>query len=221
MDYANRPLSELAISLPMATEIFRRARLDFCCGGKQTLKDACVEKNIDVSGIIEQLARLDTNTRNDLKELPPAELVAYIVERYHQDLRKRLPELVALAQKVERVHADHFARPQGLTDLLQGIQEEMLLHMMKEENVLFPMIEAGRGALAFMPVRVMMSEHESHGHQLERLRRLTADFTPPEGACATWKALYTGLEKLEEELMEHIHLENNILFPTALANQGT
>ena len=94
------------------------------------------------------------------------------------------------------------------------------MHMMKEENVLFPLIDAGRGSMALMPVKVMTSEHESHGQQLEVLHHMTKDFVPPQDACPTWKSLYRGLEKLEEELMEHIHLENNILFPSALTQKG-
>ena len=123
-------------------------------------------------------------------------------------------EAVAYA---ERVHAGNSDCPNGLHKLLKNFHEEMLMHMMKEENVLFPLIEAGRGNMAMMPVKVMTSEHDSHGLQLEEIHRLTSDFNPPADACTTWRSLYKGLEKLEEELMDHIHLENNILFPRALA----
>ncbi len=216
MQIADQQLSELAITLPMATEIFRKNRLDFCCGGKQTLREACEKRKIDLNSMVKQLEGLTKKSGPTYEEMPLDEMTAYIVDRYHNDLRRRFPELLALAQKVEQVHGDHANCPVGLFALLNDMHKEMLMHMMKEENVLFPMIQNGAGHNAFMPIKVMNAEHESHGQQLEEAHRLTSDFTPPEGACGTWRALYSGLEKLEEEIMEHIHLENNILFPRAL-----
>lgn len=220
MNYADRLLSDLALSVPMVTEVFRKNRLDFCCGGKQTLKEACEKKSVNLDVIIEELKKLESK-KNETSEVRPLhELTAFIVERYHNDLRRRLPELMFLAQKVEKVHADHEACPHGLNQLLKNFYEEMLMHMMKEENVLFPLINSGRGNMAQMPVKVMTSEHDSHGRELEKIHELTSSFNPPPHACTTWRSLYKGLEKLEEELMEHIHLENNILFPRALNQTG-
>lgn len=216
MNFSDQPLAELAISIPMSTELFRKHRLDFCCGGKQTLREACEKKSLQLDQIVTELKKLSSSKKPD-EERSLKELVGFIVERYHEDLRRRLPELLLLAQKVERVHADHEACPTGLSELMKVLQDEMFMHMMKEENVLFPMISSGRGMLAQMPVKIMSIEHDSHGRQLDELHRLTSDFNPPADACATWRALYKGLEKLEEELMDHIHLENNILFPRALA----
>lgn len=215
MNYADRYLSELAISIPMVTELFRKKRLDFCCGGKQTLKEACAKKNIPLALIIEELKQFEA-VETKVSEIPYVEMPKFIVKRYHDDLRRRLPELILLAAKVERVHSDHVACPHGLENFLKNFSQEMIFHMMKEENVLFPMIESGRGNMAKMPVKVMTSEHDSHGKQLEELHRISNDFIPPKDACATWRSLYAGLEILEKELMEHIHLENNILFPWAL-----
>ena len=216
MNYADQPLAELAISIPMSTELFRKHRLDFCCGGKQTLKAACAEKSIQVEQIILELQKLDTEKKLEANQTLK-ELVPYIITRYHEDLRKRFPELITLAEKVERVHMTHPSCPHGLTDFLRLFMNEMFLHMLKEENVLFPLIVSGRGQLALMPIKVMSLEHDSHGKQLEELHSLTNDFNPPIAACATWCALYSGLSKLEEELMNHIHLENHVLFPRALA----
>lgn len=216
MNYADQLLSDLAISIPMVTELFRKNRLDFCCGGKQTLKEACEKKQLDLNSIINELIKLQKSETNKFQELPLDELTSYIVNRYHDDLRRRIPELVSLAQKVERVHSDHISCPHGLAAMLGEFYKDMLMHMMKEENVLFPLIESGRGSMAMMPIKVMTHEHDTHGTQLEKLHQLTSDFRPPEHACTTWRALYKGLEKLEEELMDHIHLENNILFPRAL-----
>lgn len=218
MNYADQYLSELAIKIPMATEVFRQHRLDFCCGGKQTLKDACEKKHIDLTKVISELSLLEKKD-NIFEEMPLSELTHYIIRRYHEDLRRRIPELMTLAQKVETVHRDHPSCPTGLHQILNEFYANMLLHMMKEENVLFPLIDSGRGEMAHMPVKVMTMEHDSHGRELEAIRAKTNDLVPPTGACTTWRALYQGLLKLEEELMDHIHLENNILFPNAL-NQG-
>lgn len=216
MSYADQTLADLAINIPMATELFRKHRLDFCCAGKQTLKDACDKKSIQLQQITDELELLGSKKMPEA-DLPLKDLVPFIIERFHEDLRKRIPELVKLADKVERVHAEDDKCPTGLTQLLMQVQNEMFLHMLKEENVLFPLIISGRGSLAMMPIKVMGIEHEAHGKQLEDLRALTFDFTAPENACPTWRALYKGLEKLEEELMSHIHLENHVLFPRALS----
>lgn len=216
MNYADQLLSELAIKLPMATEIFRQRRLDFCCGGKQTLRDACEKKQLSLDEVVSELRKLNIETENEFSKMPLNEITQFIKDRYHDDLRRRIPELVFLSQKVERVHQDHPAVPKGLTEFLESFQADMFLHMMKEENVLFPLIDSGRGHMALMPVKVMTSEHDSHGRELEKMRSLAFDLVPPADACATWQALYRGLLKLEEELMDHIHLENNILFPRAL-----
>lgn len=219
MNYEDQFLGELAIKIPMATEIFRKHRLDFCCGGKQTLKEACEKKQINLESIVTELGHLEEK-ENFFEGMPLPALTQFIVKRYHEDLRKRIPELLQLAKKVEAVHADHPLAPKGLFDVLSEFHANMLLHMMKEENVLFPLIESGRGSMAMMPVKVMTLEHDSHGRELELIRSKTNDLIPPEDACTTWKALYKGLQKLEEELMDHIHLENNILFPNALNQQG-
>jgi regulator of cell morphogenesis and NO signaling len=216
MSFADKQLSELAINIPMATELFRRHRLDFCCGGKQTLREACEKRNINVLEFEKLLDSLISKESEGTKNLPLSEMTEFIVKRYHEDLRKRIPELITLAEKVERVHTDHPACPRGLNELLTNMLNELESHMFKEENILFPMIRAGQGPRAIMPVQVMNQEHDAHGRQLDEVHRLTSDFNPPEGACGTWRALYAGLEKLEEELMDHIHLENNILFPRAL-----
>ena len=217
MLYAEKSLSDLAIALPMATEIFRKNKLDFCCGGRQTLKEACEKKQLSLESIMKQLEELKAEKILDSKECDPGKITEFIEERYHADLRKRLPELITLAKRVEQVHADHPSCPNGLSNLLDNFFADMSMHMQKEEGILFPLIRQGNGMMASMPIQVMMSEHESHGFELNQIHLLTNDFHPPEGACGTWRALYSGLDKFEAELMEHIHLENNILFPRVLA----
>jgi regulator of cell morphogenesis and NO signaling len=149
----------------------------------------------------------------ELKKQSPSELADFIVDEYHETLRRDLPTLIDAAYKVERVHAGKADVPVGLGDLLSGFWEEMQCHMMKEEHVLFPMLRRGlHGAQVHMPIRVMEQEHDEHNEKLRRIRKLTRDYSPPPQACATWTRLYEALADLEVDLKEHIHLESDILF---------
>lgn len=215
---ANETLGHIATVHPESTLVFLRHRLDFCCGGGQKLGDACRAAGLDPEAIIEEISA-ETVTQSperwDTKPLP--ELIEFILTRYHEPLRVDLPALIEAARRVERVHAKKASCPHGLASQIEQLDAEVRQHLSKEEQVLFPAIAAGRGgAQVQMPIRVMMQEHDDHGAGLQRLRELATGFEPPPEACATWRALYAGLAKLESELMEHIHLENNILFPRAL-----
>jgi len=149
-------------------------------------------------------------------ERPLTELIDFILERFHAPLRSDLPALVELAKKVEDVHAGKPSCPRGIAQHLAHVLVEVEIHLAKEERILFPLIRAGRGPTALMPIKVMMQEHEDHGVNLRRTRALTGDLAAPPEACASWRSLYQGLAQLEADLMEHIHLENNVLFPRAL-----
>lgn len=212
------PLADIARRQPSATRVFMRHHLDFCCGGRRTLAEACARAGLDAAAIERELAAEAATPTDVTWELKPqAELIDHIIAHYHDALRRDLPPLIAAARKVERVHADKPAVPSGLADELDVFWAEMQSHMLKEEQVLFPMLGRGvRGPHVHMPVRVMEDEHDAHGEHLARIRELAFDFAAPEHACATWRALYNGLEHLEQELMQHIHLENNVLFPRAL-----
>jgi regulator of cell morphogenesis and NO signaling len=148
---------------------------------------------------------------------PLEELVQHILERYHAPLREELPRLLALAQRVEQVHAGKPGCPVGLSDHLAGMHPFVEAHLRKEEEILFPLILSAHRRRAAMPVQVMRDEHEEHGNALRRIRALTDDLRLPDDACATWRELYRSLGQLEVDLIEHIHLENNILFPRALS----
>lgn len=215
---ANDTLGQVATTHPSSTLVFLRHRLDFCCGGGQKLVDACRAAGLDPAAVIAEIAADDATTspeRWDTKPLP--DLIDFILVRYHEPLRADLSALIEAARKVERVHAQKASCPHGLAAQLEQLDAEVRQHLGKEEQVLFPAIRSGNGgAHVHMPVRVMMQEHDDHGASLGRIRELATDFSPPAEACATWRALYAGLEKLESDLMEHIHLENNVLFPRAL-----
>ena len=208
----DQPIGQIAVALPGATAIFRRLKLDFCCGGQISLRQAALDKQIDLSTLVQELAALD---RSD--DAPPAgtspELIDHILERYHAVHREQLPELIRMARRVEAVHRDHPAVPTGLADLLEQAQVELLDHMEKEEQIIFPNLRAGGTAMIAYPIGVMRQEHTSHGEMLEHLMGMTQDATPPDGACNTWRALYAGIAQLHDDLINHIHLENNVLFP--------
>ncbi|MCC2597671.1 hemerythrin domain-containing protein [Pusillimonas sp. MFBS29] len=140
------------------------------------------------------------------------DLVAYIVKRFHERHREELPELIRLARKVEHVHASNQACPAGLADVLEGLQQALESHMLKEEQVLFPMLLKGMGALARGPVAVMRFEHDEQDQALAQIHQITNELTLPDGACGTWQLLYEGLKSFTEDLSEHIHLENDVLF---------
>lgn len=160
--------------------------------------------------------QLQNTSNKDWATASQAELVEHIVGRYHDALRRDMPALIEAARVVERTHAGTPAVPGGLADALEEFWGEMQQHMMKEEQVLFPMLVRGAcGSQVYMPVRVMEHEHDAHAITLARLRALTANYALPPQACATWRGLYAGLVTLEEELRQHMDLENNILFPRA------
>jgi regulator of cell morphogenesis and NO signaling len=221
MDRTTTSLGELAAQTPSATRVFMRHRLDFCCGGRRSLADACDRAGLDPAAILNELDREATrdNHVSGAAHLGQHELADHIESYYHAGLRRDLPPLVEAARKVERVHAGKPAVPAGLADVLAELYAEMESHMAKEERILFPMIRRGtRSEAVYMPVRMMEHEHDAHAEYLAKIRDLTGDLRIPEHACATWRALYHGLETLEADLMQHIHLENNVLF--ARATQG-
>lgn len=207
-------VGEIAAALPGATAAFRRFGLDFCCKGDVALEDSARRSGIEPDEVEQALAALDPSARGEApRETVP--LIAHILERYHEVHRRELPELVALARRVEAVHARHPDVPLGLADLLERMQNELCAHMRKEELILFPAMEraaATDGSLE-APISCMRHEHDDHGNNLRELEALSRDFILPAGACRTWQALYAGGAKLVDDVMEHIHLENNLLFP--------
>lgn len=209
-------LADLATTLPGASRVFHARGLDFCCHGARPLTDACAEKGLDATAILEEIQAVEAKDARRWDLAPLAELIDHIVGHYHARLRTEIPALIALADTVEHRHHDKPSCPRGLVAHLRQMHQAVLDHLLKEEQILFPMILAGRGRLAAPPIQVMEAEHDEHAVTLRRTRTLTADLVAPPEACATWQALYLRLTELEAELMEHIHLENNVLFRRAL-----
>ena len=215
----DRTLGELVTELPAAAKVLHQHGLDFCCGGKQSFAHACQAEGLDPEEIIREIEAQPSGSEKDVRwdQRPLEDVIQHILMTYHEPLKVEVPRLVDLAAKVEEVHADKPDCPNGLSKLLADIQLAVESHLAKEEQILFPLIIAGRGQTAHMPVQVMLHEHDDHGRNLRRIRELTHDFRLPKDACASWRELYRALGELAVELMDHIHLENNILFPRALA----
>ncbi|WP_440111259.1 iron-sulfur cluster repair protein YtfE [Acidovorax sp. BL-A-41-H1] len=209
---ADQQIGQLAVQIPGATAVFRRLKLDFCCGGQVSLAKAAADKGLDATAV---LAELQSLQRSDAvpDAATPTELIDHILVRYHEVHRQQLPELIRMARRVEAVHRDNPDVPVGLADHLETMQEELLSHMLKEEQVLFPMLKSGGKPFVGQPIGMMRTEHVDHGEALDKLNALTHDATPPQGACNTWRALYAGIAQLGDDLINHIHLENNVLFP--------
>ncbi len=213
-------VGKLAASHPAVTRVYHRYGIDFCCGGGKPLQTVCDEKGLDTQKLLAEIEQeLATNDAagKSWENEPLADLISHILATYHVPLKEELPRLEQMARKVVAAHGPR--DPERLAELLTvyiELKDELEVHMAKEEQILFPMIEHGRGAVANAPISVMEHEHESAGSALRRLRELSDNYTVPEDACTTWRALWHGLETLEGDMHQHIHLENNILFPRAL-----
>ncbi len=211
-DRAQQAIGQIAVNLPGSTAVFRRLKLDFCCGGQVPLKQACDSKGLPLDAVLAELASLERSSEAPATESSEA-MIDHILVRYHAVHREQLPELIRMARRVEAVHRESPDVPHGLAEHLETMEAELLDHMDKEEQVLFPMLQGDGQSLASGPIHVLREEHTGHGQMLERLMALTDDATPPTGACNTWRALYAGIAQLSDDLINHIHLENNLLFP--------
>ncbi len=225
-------LGEIAASDMRKALLLRQNSLDFCCGGKKTLKKACEEKGLDSSRLEEELAMIDKLGKGKhppYLEWKPDFLADYIVNTHHHYVRNRLPELKALSQKVAFKHGEVYLELLRIKELVELIDTEMQAHMVKEEKVLFPYVKA----LVFQkdldqtqfgcqfgtvqnPINMMEMEHEVVGEHMLEIRQLTRNYALPTSACKSFQLLYAVLEEFEEDLHLHVHLENNILFPKAL-----
>ncbi len=221
---AERTVGELVAERPGRSRVFQSFGIDFCCQGGTTLTEACRRKSVPLDTVIEQLQAEEVqpseNTTNPAK-LPIPELADYIVNRHHAFLKSELPRLQAMAHRVATVHGGHTPTLLRVYEVFNSLYLELDGHMMKEEQVLFPAIKvlaAGGEAMPLDgPIACMLREHDDAGADLAQLRKMTRGYEPPGDACNTYRALYAGLAELEEDLHRHIHLENSVLFPAAMA----
>jgi regulator of cell morphogenesis and NO signaling len=228
-------VADIATAAPATISVFQRHQIDFCCGGRVPLAQACAAKGLDTDTVLIDLrtSTAPAPAEPNWSDASLASLIQHIQQRFHLPLRAELPRLEAMLAKVVSRHGDHL--PGVLPPLqrtFQGLQAELLDHMLKEDRVLFPLIEsleagrplpAGIDAEAVLPpMAVMETEHASAGAALQQMRTLTDGYAPPEWACPTFRGLYYGLSPLEADMHVHVHLENNVLFPRAawLATRG-
>lgn len=230
----SRTIAEMVASDYRKAGVFNRFGIDFCCGGKKSLAQVCQEKNIDVDAVENALIQLDLKPASGIHwsfgEWSPAFLMDFIVNAHHAYVRAQLPKLLAFGEKVARTHGHAWPETIEIHRLVTEIDEELSAHMLKEEQVLFPalkkMFEAQKAIpMPFgsveNPIRMMESEHEDAGEAMRRIRRLSNDYAPPGGACNTFRVWYALLKEFEEDLHLHVHLENNILFPRAIALENS
>ncbi len=229
-------LGEIAAKDLRKAEVFKKYGLDFCCGGKKTVKEACAEKGIDVTKVEQELQVADKNPNTTASRPLPYNdwnldfLADYIVNTHHSYVKKTIPDLRSYSSKVAKVHGDHHPELITINKLVEEICDEMSAHMIKEETVLFPYVKQlvasksnGNGDGQFghfktiqTPINMMEMEHELVGKDMEEIRNLSKNYSLPEDACASYSFLFKTLEEFESDLHIHIHLENNILFPKAV-----
>lgn len=206
----DQTVRDIAIGRPGSTAIFRRHKINYCCGGDASLAEAAEGQGADLDGLIAQLDALDRSAAT-LAPVETEALIDHLLERYHEVHRRQFPEAIFLAARVESVHGDRPDCPTGIAQRLAFMFDDLEAHHQKEEMILFPMMRRGELRLG-APISRMEAEHEDVIEQLTDLARLTNDFTPPENACGTWRALYALCQEIDADLRDHMHLENNVLF---------
>ncbi len=222
-------VGEIVAGQPLLSRVFERLGIDYCCGGKRTLAAACAAKGLDAATVAVMLDAAATlagaRPAIDPAAMSLTALADHIEETHHAYLKEELPSLVEKADRVAAKHAWRDPRVTEVAATTRALAEEMFMHMVKEEQILFPLVrqfESAGSAASHCgsisnPIRVMESEHEDAGGAVARLRELTDGFTPDAEACNTHRALLAGLAHLETDLHEHVHKENNVLFPRAMA----
>lgn len=218
-------VGEVVRAMPSRARVFENLGIDYCCGGKKPIGEVCLAKGLDPATVIAMLATLDGAT-----ELPSAdpdamslsELCDHIERAHHDYLREELPRLDFLTRKVVAVHGDGEIRLREVRAIFERFSEKMTSHTQEEEQSVFPRIRQLEKTTANEGLKAILarleSEHDGAGSALERFRALTDNYTPPEWACNTFRALYDSLERLEKNMHQHVHKENNVLFVKALAS---
>ncbi len=229
----NKTVGELAVAIPSVTRVFEKTKIDYCCGGDQLLGDACSKAGVDLNLLEELLATTvepASDTNINFQQMTLIELISYILDKHHVYTKQEMDRLEALVTKVVGAHGANHSELLTIRDLLQQLFTELKGHMFKEEQILFPfVVELEQSVLQNRPapfapfgtvnnpIRMMMFEHDNAGEILRELRKLSGDYKLPADACMSYQTFYQALEAFEQDLHQHIHLENNILFPTTIA----
>jgi regulator of cell morphogenesis and NO signaling len=233
MTVATQTVRDIALENPASIRVFEKLGIDYCCGGRKPLTEACESKNIAVEEVIAALERAGAEPAPQTENWagkPLADLINHIVSTHHAYVYQEVPRLAQLAARVVERHGDTKPELPIIQAKVAELTEELTSHLAKEEMILFPHIarleramaegqpapRAGFGAVS-NPIAMMTSEHDSAGTLIAEIRELSGDYTPPVGACPTFHNFYNSLREFEQDLHQHIHLENNILFPKAIA----
>lgn len=221
-------VADIAAHHPRSIEVFERHGIDFCCGGRRALGEACREHGAAVEAVAAEIAAAAAREAPEdrvFTDAPLGALLDHIVSRYHVALREDLPRLGRMADKVAEVHGSRHPELRELADVYRGLRDELTPHLAIEEEQVFPAVrrlaEPGAAANDVQgALHALEEEHDRAGAALARLRALSHGFAVPEDGCTTYRALYEGLVRFERELHEHVHLENNVLFPRAVSLQA-
>ena len=230
-------VKDIALANPAARQVLEEAGLDYCCGGGSSLRDACHQADIAEDDILKRLRESAQNAcaeEGNWMTAPLRELTRHIREKHHNYVREAIPRTQKLLDKVVAKHGGSHRELSEIRATFIEVAEEMILHMQKEEQILFPYIEAleqaagGTGSVeppffqtVQNPIRMMTKEHDDVGALVRQIRRVSGEYQAPADACASFKALYEGLKEFEADLHQHVHLENNILFPRAVEMEAT
>jgi len=225
-------VKDIALSSPGARQLLEDAGVDYCCGGGKSLAEACHGGPVPAEEILQRLQEYSREVRPEAMNwtsAPLSDLTRHICERHHAYVRGAIPRIAALLNKVKSKHAATHPELTAIEALFAQTGREMIGHMQKEEQILFPYIESmerahqGNGALeppffqtVSNPIRAMMNEHDSAGNLTAQIRKTSSDYAAPADACTSYRGLYGDLREFEADLHLHVHLENNILFPRAV-----
>jgi len=236
--FETQTVREIAIHNPAAIRVFDTFGIDYCCGGNRPIEEACKKAEVRIDAVLGALNAVEAvSAQPEEREWATAhlaDLAAHIVDRHHAYVREETPRIERLLQKVVKAHGKNHPEVADIEETFAALSGELSLHMLKEERVLFPFIghlEAAMqtgGAMPFgcfasveMPISRMLADHDDAGALLAKIRALSNNYSVPDAACPTYRSLYAGLEAFERDLHHHVHLENNMLFPRAVAIERT
>ncbi len=227
----DQTLASIVTGNHQSAAVFEKYNLDFCCRGKRSLQEACRENKINPASVLLDLEKIyesKDSGGDDFSAMSLQELSTYIVNTHHQYVKREMPVMLAYLQKVSSKHGERHPELLKITALFAAVCDEMEMHMMKEEKILFPRIDEvekmyrENGSIPVSstfisaPVSIMEQEHDHAGSMLQEIRELTSDYHAPTDACTTYKLCYAALQAFEQDLHRHVHLENNLLFPAAM-----
>lgn len=227
-----KTVAEIVTENIKTADIFKKNGIDFCCGGNVKVQEICKKKGVDFNVVKEEIEKIgmDKSTSHDFNSWDLDFLADYIVNTHHKYVAGANQIIIEYSDKVASVHGHHYTEVVKINELFHALVVELNAHMLKEEQILFPYIKEmavaeknnvsldlpGFGTVK-NPINMMEEEHDGAGEIIMEIAKLTNGFTPPEEACNTFRALYASLEEFQNDLFQHIHLENNILFPKAIA----